>query len=268
MAKTIDIEKVINSKSKKKAPKPLVWILKKILHLDRINSILKDSGKRTGVDFVDYILQCMDVEIEIHGWENINRTKKYIFVSNHPLGGLDGMSLIKLIGRNFNGKVRCIANDLLMYLPLQDISIPLNKMGNQERNITSKLDDALNTDNQLILFPAGSCSRFSFKNKIYDAEWKKAFIKLAINHQRDVVPIHFEGRNSIFFYALSYTRTKLGIKANIEMLFLPHEMFANSGSRFKVLVGKPISWQTFDQSKHIKQWAQEVKNISYALKDN
>jgi putative hemolysin len=266
MAETIDIKEVINSKSKKKAPKLFIWILKKILHLDRINLYLKESGELTGVDFVDYILQRMRVEAEVSGWENIDTNKKYIFVSNHPLGGLDGMSLIKIIGRKFDGKIRCIANDLLMYLPLKEISIPLNKMGSQERSITAKLNNALHTENQLLLFPAGSCSRFSFKNKIYDAEWKKAFIKLAVSNEREVVPIHFEGRNSIFFYTLSYIRTKLGIKANIEMLFLPHEMFGNSGRRFKVIIGKPISWQTFDDSKHIKQWAQEVKNTSYALK--
>ncbi len=266
MADTIDIEEVLYSKSKKKTPKLLVWILKKILHLEHINSILTGSKELTGVDFVDYALQRLNVKTEVSGWENIDTNKKYIFVSNHPLGGLDGMSLIKIIGRKFDGKIRCIANDLLMYLPLKEISIPLNKMGSQERNITTKLNNALHTENQLLLFPAGSCSRFSFKNKIYDAEWKKAFIKLAVSNERDVVPIHFEGRNSIFFYALSYIRTLLGIKANIEMLFLPHEMFRNSGSKFKVVIGKPIPWQTFDESKHIKQWAQEVKNTSYALK--
>ncbi len=268
MAKTINLEKIVNEKAGNgKVPKFVIWLLKKIIHEKRINEILEGSGDATGVAFTDYVLHELDVKIEVSGLENIDKSKKYIFASNHPLGGLDGMSLLSLFGHEFDGKICCIANDILMYLPLTDISVPLNKLsGGQSKNISSLIDDALLSDNQFVLFPAGTCSRFRFKTGIYDSEWKKAFIKMAIKHERDIVPVFFSGRNSVFFYALSYIRILLGVKVNIEMIFFPHEMFWNSGKRFKVYIGKPIAWQTFDKSKPEMKWAEKVKKIAYSLK--
>jgi putative hemolysin len=114
------------------------------------------------------------------------------------------------------------------------------------------------------MFPAGICSR-RIKGVIRDLEWKKTFITKSIQTQRDIVPIHFEGRNSDFFYNLANVNKMLGIKFNIAMLYLSDEMFRNRNKKFKVTIGKPIPWQTFDKSKTPTEWAQYVKEIVYTL---
>ena len=106
------------------------------------------------------------------------------------------------------------------------------------------------SDNHLIMFPAGLCSRRQ-NGVIKDLEWKKSFIVESVKSQRDVVPIHFEGRNSNFFYNLANISKMLGIKFNIAMVYLADEMFKNRHKTFTITIGKPISWQTFDKSKHL-----------------
>ena len=97
---------------------------------------------------------------------------------------------------------------------------------------------------------------------------KKTFVTKSIQSQRDVVPIHFEGQNSNFFYRLANINKMLGIKFNIAMLYLADEMFKNRHKTFRVVIGKPIPWQTFDKSKTPAQWAEHVKGIVYNLKEN
>jgi putative hemolysin len=267
MAELVDIEKVIMSKNGGKQPSPLlVRILKKIIHEKEINQILTNSKADNGVDFVDDVLNALDVKIEVTGFENIDPDKKYIFASNHPLGGLDGMSLIKVIGRQYDGKIKFMANDLLMNLkPLRNTFVPINKHGAQGRTFAAAVTEAFDSDNQILIFPAGACSRFRVSKGIYDLEWSKTFVNKAVQHQRDVVPIRFKGRNSIFFYALAFFRKSIGIKVNIEMLFLPHEMFGNKHKTFKAYIGRPIPWETFDKTSSPQKWAQKVKETVYKL---
>ncbi len=121
------------------------------------------------------------------------------------------------------------------------------------------------SDNQLLMFPAGLCSRRQKGGIIRDLEWKKAFIVKSVQHRRDVVPIHFDGRNSNFFYNLANVCKALGIKFNIAMLYLADEMLKNRHKTFTITIGKPIPWQTFDKSRTPQQWAQYVKDIVYKL---
>jgi putative hemolysin len=114
------------------------------------------------------------------------------------------------------------------------------------------------------MFPAGLCSRKT-KGVVKDLEWKKTFIVKSVNTQRDIIPVHFEGENSKFFYRLANINKMLGIKFNIAMLYLADEMFKNTNKRFKVTFGKPIPWQTFDKSKSPSEWAQHVKELVYTL---
>ena len=114
------------------------------------------------------------------------------------------------------------------------------------------------------MFPAGLCSRRNH-GIIRDLEWKKTFITKSVETQRDIVPIHFGGQNSDFFYRLANICKWLGIKFNLAMLYLPDEMYKNTGKTFTVKIGKPIPWQTFDKSKTATEWAAYVKNIVYKL---
>ncbi len=239
------------------------WI-KRIIHQDEINEALVRFRDDDGIDFVRSILDYMNIEYSVEGEENIPEDGRYIFVSNHPLGGLDGMIFIDIIGKHFKN-IRFIVNDLLLNLKnLESIFVPVNKLGKQSSEYARRIEELYRSGNQVLYFPAGMCSRKKGK-RIVDLEWKKNFIKKAIDHKRDIIPMHFSGKNSRFFYRLANFRKFLGIKANIELFFLPDEMFRQKGKKIAVKIGKPIPYSHFDRSRNNKQWAEYVKDIVYDM---
>lgn len=262
----IDLEDILQKKLPKlKLPQFAINYLKRSIHLDEINECFVRYPNSRGIDFAKDVLEFLDAKINVRGLEHLPHGGQYIFVSNHPLGGLDGVALAYHIGKEYDGKVRLFANDFLMYLePLSDILIPVNKVGGQGRDNLERTRKFYESENHLITFPAGSCSR-KMKGKIRDLEWKKHFVAKAVEYQRDVIPIYFEGRNSNFFYNLSNFRKFFGIKLNIEMLYLPDEMFKQRGNNFTVTIGKAVSWKKFDRSKTQSEWAEWTKNSVYQL---
>lgn len=264
---TIDIDRILAEKvSNKRIPKFIVSYLKRIVHQERINKFLSNEAKdKIGVPFLRAALAEIDAHLEVEGIENLPKTGFCTFVSNHPLGGADGVSLGLVLGEFYDGKISYLVNDLIMNLKgLAPLSIPINKTGKQGRDFPRMIEEGFKSDRHLILFPAGICSR-KIKGKIVDLEWKKAFINKSVESHRDVVPIHFEGRNSNFFYNLANCCKFLGIRTNLAMLYLVDEMYKNEGKTFRITIGKPIPWETFDKSKKPKEWAKYVKNISYSL---
>ena len=145
------------------------------------------------------------------------------------------------------------------------VFINSKKQENQEKENVKIINDEFNSENQILIFPAGLCSRLQ-GNKVEDLEWKKAVISKAIEYKRDIVPLYFDGKNSSFFYLFAKWRKRLGIKVNLEMALLPNEMINNNNKIFKVRVGKPISWEEFDKTKSHKAWAQYLKDKVYQLK--
>ena len=268
---TIDIDKILNDKMGKKAkyvPRPLVTWLKRIIHQDEVNRYLWESRHLTGTEWLEECVRYLDMTLEIVGEENLpDKTdgRLYTFVSNHPLGGEDGVALGAIIGRHYDGRFRYLVNDLLMNLPgLAPVCIPINKTGNQSRNFPAMVEAGFKSDNHMLMFPAGICSRKRDRN-IRDIEWKKTFITKSVEYQRDIVPIHFGGQNSEFFYRLANFSDKYVKKINIAMLFLVDEMYKNAHKTFRIAIGKPIPWQTFDKGKTPAQWAQYVQDIVYTL---
>ena len=112
----------------------------------------------------------------------------------------------------------------------------------------------------------GEVGSYTGKKKgiISDIPWTKTFVSKSVEYQRDVVPIHFGGRNSNFFYRLANFSDKC-LPFNLAMLFLVDEMYKNVHKTFRVAIGKPIPWQTFDKSKSPKEWAQYVRQQVYTL---
>ncbi|MBR4729989.1 MAG: glycerol acyltransferase [Prevotella sp.] len=268
--KTIDIDKILRQKMGSKAkyvPGFLVSWLERIVHQDRVNAFLWESREKSGVEWLEECVRYLDMTLEIEGKENLpdpNDGRLYTFVSNHPLGGEDGVALGAIIGRHYNGRFRYLVNDLLMNLPgLAPVCIPINKTGNQSRNFPAMVEAGFQSDNHMLMFPAGICSR-KHDGVISDIPWKKTFLSKSVEYQRDVVPIHFSGQNSNFFYRLANFSDK-HLKFNLAMLFLVDEMYKNVHKTFKVTIGKPIPWQTFDKSKTPTEWAQFVKDTVYAL---
>lgn len=263
----IDIDRVIASKSprlQKALPRFIVRYLKRIIHQDEINEVLAKHGDKQGIEFIDEVLKVMEVTYSVTGLENLSENGRYIFASNHPLGGLDGIVLIHLLGKRYKG-IKFPVNDILMHInQLGSIFIPINKHGAQSANSAREIDSAYSSDNQILYFPAGLCSRKQH-GRIEDLEWKKSFITQAVRYKRDIVPVFFSGRNSNFFYNLARLRAFLGIKANIEMLYLVNEMFKQKGKNITVTIGKPIPYQTFDKTKSPRKWASWVKEIVYQM---
>ena len=269
--KTIDISDILRGKMGSKAkfvPSPLVKWLKHIVHQDEVNKYLWDSRHLTGVEWLEDCMRYLDMTLEIVGKENLpdkDDGKLYTFVSNHPLGGEDGVALGAVIGRHYDGRFRYLVNDLLMNLPgLAPLCIPINKTGSQSRSFPAMVEAGFRSDNHMLMFPAGLCSR-RINGEIRELPWKKTFITKSVETHRDVVPIHFGGRNSDFFYTLANVCKALGIKFNIAMLFLVDEMYKNVHKSFRIAIGKPIPWQTFDKSRTPAQWAQYVQDEVYKL---
>ena len=268
--KTIDIEQILKSKMGAKAkfvPKPLVSWLKRIAHQDEVNAFLWESRDKKGVEWLEECVRYLDMTLEIEGKENLpspDDGRLYTFVSNHPLGGEDGVALGAIIGRHYDGRFRYLVNDLLMNLPgLAPVCIPINKTGSQSRNFPAMVEAGFQSENHMLMFPAGLCSRKK-KGVVSDIPWTKTFVSKSVEYQRDVVPIHFSGQNSNFFYRLANFSDRF-LPFNLAMLFLVDEMYKNVHKTFRVTIGKPIPWQTFDKSKSPKEWAQYVRAEVYKL---
>ena len=269
--KTIDLDLILSSKMGSKAkfvPRPFVSWLKRVIHQDEVNRFLWESRHLCGTEWLEECVRYLDMTLQIVGEENLpakDDGKLYTFVSNHPLGGADGVALGSIIGRHYDGRFRYLVNDLLMNLPgLAPVCIPINKTGSQSRSFPQMVEDGFKSGNHILMFPAGICSR-RIDGKVQDIAWKKTFITKSVEYQRDVVPIHFSGSNSDFFYKLASFSDKYVKKINLAMLFLVDEMYKNVHKSFQVTIGKPIPWQTFDKSKSASTWAQEVRSRVYAL---
>lgn len=270
--KTIDIDDLLKSKMGAKArfvPKPLVSWLKRIIHQDEVNRYLWDSRHLKGVEWLEECVRYLDMKMEYKGVENLpakDDGKLYTFVSNHPMGGEDGVAIGAFIGRHYDGRFRYLVNDLLMNLPgLAPLCIPINKTGKQSRNFPAMVETGFRSNNHMLMFPAGICSRRR-NGDIHDIPWSKTFITKSVEYQRDVVPMYFSGGNSDFFYKLANFSDKYVKKINIAMLFLVDEMYKNVHKNFSITVGKPIPWQTFDRSRSAKEWAMYVEDIVYDLR--
>lgn len=269
--KTIDIDQILRSKMGNKANRVPSFVrswLRKILHQDEVNSFLWRSRDKVGVEWLEECVRYLEMTLQVEGRENLpdkDDGRLYTFVSNHPLGGQDGVALGALIGRHYDGRFKYLVNDLLMNLPgLAPLCIPINKTGGQSRNFPAMVKAGFASDHHMLMFPAGVCSR-KINGEIHDLPWKKTFISKSVETHRDVVPIHFSGRNSDRFYRIANICKTFNLKFNVAMLFLVDEMYRNVHKTFRIAIGKPIPWQTFDKSKTPAQWAQYVQDRVYEL---
>lgn len=263
----IDVGEVLRSKNPflaKAVPGFLINYLKRIIHQDEINEILWRYSHLRDAEFIRATLEFMHITFRVFGRDNIPVSGRYFFVSNHPLGGLDGLVFMDELSKHFKD-IKFPVNDILMNLEnLKGIFLPINKHGGQAKDAIRQLEETYASESQILYFPAGLCSRKK-KGTIKDLPWHKSFIAKAIQHKRDIVPCFFDGRNSNFFYNLANFRTGLGIRSNFEMLYLPDEMFSQKGKMITLVFGKVIPWETFDRTRTFPEWAEWVKTKSYEL---
>jgi putative hemolysin len=274
----IDIEALFASKNPRLLqviPGFILSYLKKITHQEEVNGYIWRNRDKIGLPFVDAILKEFGVIAEIVDKRKIQprsttlipTTGRYIIAANHPLGGLDGMALMQELGK-IREDIVFPVNDLLMNVPgLRPLFIPINKHGRNSEN-ARLINDTFASEKTILYFPAGLVSRkqrIQGKTVIRDLEWKNTFIKKAKKYERDIIPVYVAGRNSEWFYNLARWRKRLGIKANIEMLYLVDEMAKQFNKTITLRVGDIIPYSTFDKSKSETQWAAWVQEKVYDL---
>jgi putative hemolysin len=265
--KTIDIEKAIksgNNKFLKSLPGFVVRFIKKVIYEDEINATINRSSHLTGVPFINDIIDGWNVKVIVKGAENLPASGRFIFASNHPVGGMDALAFFNATSRYFPDMVSP-ANQLLQQIPnLRPLILGLNVFGKNTKETAKKLDELYDSGIQVFIFPSGEVSRRK-KGVISDPVWQKSFITKAIQHKRDIIPVHISGRNSSLFYNVASIRTFLGIKMYVETMLLPREMMKQRKSTMTVSFGKPIPYQTFTSEMTHQEWAQKVKSIVYSL---
>lgn len=266
----IDVEKILKEKNPKLhglLPSFLIRYIKKIVHENDINQVMANNGHLYGMEFVDALINEFGVEVTLTGAENIPKHRSVIFAANHPLGGMDGIAFMHALGQH-RSDIRFLVNDILTNITnFEPMFIPVNKHGSNSREVTKLIEDTYASENAILVFPAGLVSRKQDVG-VMDLEWKKSFISKAKRYQKDIVPVYIEGKNSVFFYNLAKYRKLLGVKSNIEMLYLADEMFSQKGKKVVIHIGKVISFEHFDKSKSEKDWAEEIKQLVYQMGKN
>ena len=265
--KLIDVEQIIASKN----PKILKWLptfiinyLKRTIHQDDINTILIENKSKFDYDFAHDIIERFHIKIEVIGIENIPKLGGCILASNHPLGGIDALAIVTSL-KDYRRDLKFVVNDILLHLKnLNGLFVGVNKHGSNSKESLNSVNELFSSDRAVFVFPAGLVSRKS-NGKVRDLEWKKTFITQSKKHQKNIIPLRVDGELSSFFYRLAAIRKFLGIKANIEMLFLAQETFKQQNKTIKIIFGKPIPYQTFDKTKNDKEWAEWVKEQVYEL---
>ena len=265
--KIVDIEQAINSKN----PKLLKWIprflisyVKRVTHESWLNEVYNSISHLEGIEFVNALMGKFELEVELVGEEHLPKAGGVIIAANHPFGGMDGVAMMFAMGR-VRSDIRFLVNDLLMtFKNFDPLFIPINKHGKNTQEVFDRIEKVYSGDFAVLIFPAGLVSRKG-EGGIKDLQWKKSFISKAKKFKKDVVPCFIEGNNSKFFYNLGFWRKKIGIEANIEMLYLVDEMYKQRGNKVVIRIDKPISYQTFDSSKTDVQWAEQVRERVYEL---
>ena len=247
-------------------PRVAVRWVERTIHQDELNELLRAVGNRTGVAAADAALSHMGIKLNVSGLEHLPQGRRLALVSNHPLGGLDGLALISIMGRYFGpDSIRFMVNDLLMAVePLRCLFLPVNKYGRQSRTGAGMIESEWAGGRQMLTFPAGLCSRMRPDGSIHDLPWRKSFVTHAVASHRDVVPIYFNARNSGFFYRMAKFRERIGLKFNVEMIYLPSEMLKLRGATLNISIGKPVAWSSLDAA-HPAQEAQRLCDMAYAL---
>lgn len=220
-----------------------ISLLERLICQDDLNRMMREAYPAEGSTFSANILHQLGITVDINGLDNLREHKRLIFASNHPLGGLDGITMVKLLGETFgDDNIRVMVNDMLMNIkPLAGVFLPINKYGSQARRSAVLINEAFDSDKHICVYPAGLVSRLSPDGKIRDLQWQKSVITKAIDFNRDIIPVRFEALNRTRFYRLARLRKQLGIKINLEQALLPSEIFSQRGKHFRVVFGKPIT---------------------------
>lgn len=269
----IDVDSVIRQRLPRYyrfIPRFMIRWLENTICQDGLNSLLSSNDGRQGCEFCHGVLSDLNITYDVINPQLLphHDDRRVIFVSNHPLGALDGIAYIDMIGSKYGPDLHFIVNDLLMAVePLRNVFVPINKHGRQNRSSSKSLDEAFAGPDPVLIFPAGLCSRKGADGKISDLKWQKMFVNKAIEHRRDIIPLHFDGENSPFFYNFAHLRGRTGLRFNLEMIYLPREIFRAKGSHFNFTVGERIPWHSLKGGSEALKEAAGIREIVYSIRE-
>jgi putative hemolysin len=255
-----------NSDSKKfrQLPRFIVKLIEKIICQDQMNHVINKYIENIGVSFLPQVIKEFNLNLEVRGVENLPDKSCCFFVANHPFGIIDGLILTFYVGQKY-GDLKAIGNDAFQYVPnLRPLIAAVNVYGHSSKEYVIALEEVYYSDVAITHFPAGEVSRV-YNGKVQDGPWQKSFITKAVSSRRDIVPFYFAGTNSRFFYFIYRLRRKLGIEINFELSLLPREMFKKKNKTIRLIIGKPIPWQRFNNSLTHYEWAQKVREHVYEM---
>lgn len=243
--------------------KLVIKALKKLIHQDDFNEVIRKNQHLRGFAFLDKLLNYFkfNYQIDNDSYNNIPAEGRLIIVANHPIGTLDGLALVKLI-RSVRPDVRIVANRVLSHMePLASVFLPVDVLSDKKQlKATYKVMlDALENEEAIILFPAGEVSRITPKG-VRDGDWQSGFLKLAHKTQAPILPIHIKAKNSAWFYSASTLYKPLGT------MLLVKEMFNKKNQSIKFQVGAPIPYSAIanseDTNKQLsKRFRKHVLNL-------
>ncbi len=208
----------------------------------RLHKFGQDYPHLQGFDFVEEALRYFDFTLRIRDSERcrLPANGRVVIAANHPIGSLDGLALLNLVHK-VRPDVKVVANDLLTTVgPLQSLLLPVNNMGGPTpRKNLRRIREHLELDGALIIFPAGEVSRFGVKG-VKDGVWQSGFVRIAAAARAPILPVYVAGRNSLFFYSISFLAKPLST------LWLVREMFRHSHNTVDTRVGRPVPWEHYN----------------------
>lgn len=274
----IDLDEVLRQRLPRLSrfiPRFAVEWMERTICQDELNRILDENAGLEGADFARGALKSLGITVEPQFEERLPspENRRVLYVSNHPLGGLDGMALIDYVQRRHGGNVYFVVNDLLSAVkPLEKVFLPVNKFGKQTREAVKAVDEAFAGNDPVIMFPAGLVSRLrrvpymgKKRKLVSDLPWNKMFINKAHHYKRDIIPIFFSGKNSKKFYRMANLRRRLGIKFNFEMIYLPGEMVRMADTSLTISFGVPLSWEMLTPGRDAAGCAASVRASVYHI---
>ena len=262
----LDLNKMLGPKLSKKLPRFVINFLKRRIHQDDINGVIRSVEHYKGVGFFDEALNYLDITYRTRGEEHLDPSKKYLFVCNHPLGGPEALIIGSVFHRLYGKGFQVPVTPIMAHLkPLAEFFTPVNNLSSkQSRDLGERIAKMFTSDQQVVVFPAGLCAK-KVNGKVTEMPWKKMFVTQARRYERDVVPVHISGHNSKWYFFLSKLSKFLKLKINIGMLYLVDELFKQRGNEFVITFGEPVPYTTFDKSKTDREWAAEMQERVKAL---
>ncbi len=265
--KVVDLDTVIaksNNRLLKSFPRFMINIMKRIVRQDELNNIHIKIKNKIGMDYINGIIADLNIDVRMHNTGHLKRDGRFVFVANHPLGGVDAISFLHCVDK-LADKVISPSNELFNFVPnLKPLIVGVNVFGKNNKEKSEAVIKAFESDHAIMIFPAGMVSR-KLGGRIKDLEWHKSFITKSVQTKRDVVPVFITGKNSSRFYRVARLRKLLGIRMSIETILLPQEMLRRRNTSIDLYFGDPIPWTTFDKSKSHQEWANYVKEVVYTI---